>query len=156
MNADHEVMRYFRAPLTRLESDAFVDRIEAFFEDRGFGLWALELRDSGRFVGFTGLWPMPADAPGEGGIEVGWRLARRAWGSGYATEAAGAAVDLAFGPLALSELWSMTAAANERSQAVMRRLGMSLYAHRTHPTLPSGHPLSAQVVYRMARGSRPR
>lgn len=151
MNADPEVMRYFRAPLTRAESDAFVDRIEAFFDDHGVGLWALELRSSGQFIGFTGLWPMPDDAPGAGGLEVGWRLARGAWGVGYATEAARAAVDLALGPLGRPELWSMTAAANERSQAVMRRLGMSFHARHTHPSLPAGHPLKAQVVYRLGR-----
>jgi RimJ/RimL family protein N-acetyltransferase len=151
MNADPEVMRYFRASLTQAESDAFVDRIEATFATQGFGLWALELRASGDFIGFTGLWPMPPDAPGAGGIEVGWRLARPAWGHGYATEAARAAVVVAFGDLGLAELWSTTAASNEASRAVMRRLGMSFHSDHVHPALPPGHPLRPQVVYRLQR-----
>ncbi|HYY09315.1 MAG TPA: GNAT family N-acetyltransferase [Kineosporiaceae bacterium] len=151
MNADPEVMRYFTAPLSRRESDRFVDRIEAVFGERGVGLWALEVRETGLFIGFTGLWPMPADAPGAGGTEIGWRLARHAWGAGYATEAARVVVDLAFGPLDLPELYSMTALANERSQAVMRRLGFTRFADHANPALPPEHRLHAQVVYRLRR-----
>ena len=76
MNADPEVMRYFPTPLTRGESDALVERIERRFELEGFGLWALEVAGTGEFVGFTGLNPMPPGLPGEGGTELGWRLAR--------------------------------------------------------------------------------
>ena len=155
MNADPEVMRHFPAGLDREGSDALVDRIEAGFEARGFGLWALEELETGAFLGFTGLHPMPADVPGAGGVEVGWRLARRAWHRGYATEAARVAVDLAFGPIGLPELWSMTAVTNEPSQAVMRRLGMARHAFFDHPGLPAGHPVQAQVVHHLARPTQP-
>ena len=148
LNADPEVMRHFPAPLSRAESDALVDRIEARFEEQGFGLWALEPA-GGEVVGFTGLNPMPAGIPGGDGMEVGWRLARHAWGRGYATEAARAAVDLAFGPLRLPELWSMTAVTNEASQAVMRRLGMTRHAFFDHPTLPADDPRHRQVVHHL-------
>lgn len=154
MNADPEVMRHFPAPLGRAESDSLADRIEAGFQERGFGLWALEVRATGEFVGFTGLNPMPEGVPGAGGMEVGWRLARPVWRRGYATEAATAAVDLAFGPLGLPELWSMTAVTNEPSQAVMRRLGMTLYTRFDHPCVPPGHPLRAHVAYRLVSPGR--
>jgi RimJ/RimL family protein N-acetyltransferase len=144
-------MRHFPAPLTRAESDAFVDRIEESFEARGVGLWALELRASGEFLGFTGLWPVPAYAPGAGGSEVGWRLARQAWGHGYATEGARAVVDAAFGPLGIAELWSLTATTNHRSQAVMLRLGMTFHSLYDHPKLPPGHPIRPQVAYHLPR-----
>jgi RimJ/RimL family protein N-acetyltransferase len=178
MNADPEVMRYFPAPLDRAASDALVDRIEDLFGRQGFGLWALEVAgpepaspepagpepagpesastepaSTGEFIGFTGLNPMPPGVPGAGGLEVGWRLARHAWHHGYATEAALAAAGVAFEGAGLAEIWSMTAAANVPSQAVMRRLGMTLHTRFDHPAIEAGHPLRPHVAYRLARSS---
>lgn len=147
MNADPDVMRYFPAPLDQAASDAFVDRIEARFESDGYGLWALEVVGTGAFIGFTGLNPMPDGVPGAGGTEVGWRLARSAWGQGYATEAARAALDVA-ADAGLSEVWSMTAELNLPSQAVMRRLGLELHGRFDHPAVPEGHPVRPHVLYR--------
>jgi RimJ/RimL family protein N-acetyltransferase len=84
-------------------------------------------------------------------MEVGWRLARHAWHHGYATEAAAAAAGVAFQGAGLAEIWSMTAAANEPSQAVMRRLGMTLHARFDHPGVEAGHPLRLHVAYRLLR-----
>lgn len=149
MNADPEVMRYFPTPLTRGESDALVERIERRFELEGFGLWALEVADTGEFVGFTGLNPMPPGLPGEGGTELGWRLARSAWGRGHATEAGRAALAVAFGEVGLDAVWSLTAAVNERSIAVMERLGMTHVASVDHPQVAAGSPLRPHVLYRL-------
>ena len=151
MNADPVVMRYFPAVLDRAASDASIDKMEALFDRQGFGLWALELAGTGEFLGFTGLNPMPAGVPGTGGMEVGWRLARRAWHCGYATEAAAAAVGVAFDGAGLEELWSMTAVLNMPSQAVMRRIGMTPYADFEHPRIERGHRLRPHVVFRLRR-----
>jgi RimJ/RimL family protein N-acetyltransferase len=151
MNADPEVMRYFPAALDRAASDEYLDRIEALFQRQGFGLWALQDLATGRFLGFTGLNPMPRGVPGAGGMEVGWRLARHAWHQGFATEAAAAAVGVGFDGAGLAEIWSMTAVLNEPSQAVMRRLGMTLYGHFDHPRIEVGHPIRPHVVFRLAR-----
>lgn len=147
MNADPQVMRHFPAPLDRAASDTFLDRIEARFEEQGYGLWALEVVDGPGFVGFTGLNPMPDGVPGAGGVEVGWRLARSAWGNGYATEAARAALDVARAA-GLTEVWSMTAVTNLPSQAVMRRIGLRRHGTFEHPAVPVGHPVRPHVVYR--------
>jgi RimJ/RimL family protein N-acetyltransferase len=147
MNADPEVMRYFRAPLDRTASDALVDTIESRFESQGYGLWALERLADGAFLGFAGLNPMPLATPGAGGMEVGWRLARHAWGAGYATEAGAEALRVAFGPVGLDQVWSITAVANVKSQAVMRRLGLVEHSRYRHPDLPGEHELSDQVAY---------
>ena len=88
LNADPEVMRHLREPMTREESDAFAARIEEHLETDGYGLWAVEVRETGAFVGFTGLARQTFEAPFNPSVEVGWRLAREAWGHGYATEAA--------------------------------------------------------------------
>src|ERR1700753_3123051 len=87
MNADPDVMRYFVVPLNRAQSDDFIDRIEVHFDTYGWGLWALERRDTGDFIGFTGLWSATFEAPFTPAIEVGWRLRKSAWGHGFATEA---------------------------------------------------------------------
>jgi RimJ/RimL family protein N-acetyltransferase len=150
LNADPETMRFFPATLDRIASDAFVDRIESRFEQQGYGLWALEVTDTGSFIGFTGLNPMPDDVPGAGGTEVGWRLARHAWHRGYATEAARAALDVAFGAVGIKEIWSMTAVLNEPSQALMRRLGLTEVARFDHPGVPAGNPLRPHVTYHLA------
>jgi RimJ/RimL family protein N-acetyltransferase len=151
MNADPAVMRYFPATLDRAASDASIDRIEELFDAQGFGLWALEIADTGMFIGFTGLNPMPPGVPSAGGMEVGWRLAEHAWHQGYATEAARAAVSVGFGGAGLGQIWSMTAVLNEPSQAVMRRLGMTRCAHFDHPRIAAGHPLCRHVLYRLDR-----
>jgi RimJ/RimL family protein N-acetyltransferase len=150
LNADPQTLVFFPSTLTRAESDALVDRIEARFEVHGYGLWALEIRETGQFIGFTGLAPMPDDVPGAGGTEIGWRLARPAWHRGYATEAAIAARDVAFTGADLAELWSMTAVLNTPSQAVMRRIGMTEAARFEHPRIPDGSPLKPHVVYYLA------
>lgn len=152
MNADSEVMEFFPAPLSRAESDDLVDRIEAGFERDGFGLWALEPRGGG-FIGFTGLARPEFEAHFTPAVEVGWRLARPAWGRGYATEAGRAALEFAFGPAALEEVVSFTSAGNARSRAVMERLGMTRDPAEDfdHPGIPVGDPLRRHVLYRLRR-----
>jgi RimJ/RimL family protein N-acetyltransferase len=152
LNADPEVMEYFAAPLSRAESDRLVDRIEAGFEADGFGFWALEVRSSGTFIGFTGLSVVSFDVPFAPTVEIGWRLARPAWGHGYATEAARASLDHGFGDLGLDEVVAFTYRGNDRSRAVMERLGMG---HEetddfVHPALV-GHRLAPHVLYRVSR-----
>ena len=109
MNADPEVMRYFVTPLTKSESDAFAARIEAGMAADDFGLWAVELCAGPAFIGFAGIWRLSAKNPHAGKVEVGWRLDRSAWGNGYATEAARAAMTYGFEVVGLREIVSMTA-----------------------------------------------
>ncbi len=145
-------MEHFPALLTRRESDELVGRIEAGLEANGFGIWALELRDGGEFIGFAGLNVPNFEAPFMPAVEVGWRLARRAWGQGYATEAGRAALDFGFGQVGLTEIVSLTSVGNERSRAVMERLGMTRDPADDfdHPTVPAGRPLRRHVLYRIA------
>ena len=151
MNADPEVMEFFVAPLTREESDAFVDRIEAGFAEHGFGVWAVEEISTGAFIGFAGLLHQTFEASFTPAFEVGYRLARHAWGHGYATEAAREAVRFGFEHVGLVEIVSMTAVANVRSRAVMEKLGMThdLADDFDHPRVPDGHPLKRHVLYRL-------
>jgi ribosomal-protein-alanine N-acetyltransferase len=143
MNADPAVMAQFPAPLSRQESDAFLDRIEAHFDEHGYGLWAVEAE--GALLGFTGL-QWTEGLPCSPALEVGWRLVRDAWGHGYATEAATAA--LGVGLARAGSVVSVTAVTNERSWRVMERLGMRREGIFDHPRVPEGHPLRPHYLYR--------
>ena len=153
LNADPRVMRYFPKPLDRAESDAAAARIRARLSERSFGLWAVEVPGVADFIGYVGLAEPEFQAHFAPCVEVGWRLASDYWGRGYATEAAGAALAHAFGPLGLDEVVSFTVPANSRSRSVMERLGMrrSPGDDFEHPHLPVGHPLRRHVLYRLRR-----
>ena len=127
INTDPGVMRHLGgAPLTRAQSDDLVDRIEAHWEEWGYGLCAVEPKESPRLIGFIGLGhhrALPTD------VEIGWRLASDAWGRGLATEGATAARDWAFGALRIERLVSITLPENVASWRVMEKLGMTLWRH---------------------------
>ncbi|WP_329621328.1 GNAT family N-acetyltransferase [Streptomyces sp. NBC_01255] len=148
MNADPEVRRYLGEPLTREQSDAVVAGMRAAFDERGFGWWALEVRETGEFVGRVGLDVIGEDMPFPG-VDIGWRLVRSAWGHGYATEAAVACLAFGFETLGLREVLASTTVDNVRSQAVMRRIGMTRDPADDFedPSVPEG-PLRRCVLYR--------
>ncbi|MEU1389622.1 MULTISPECIES: GNAT family N-acetyltransferase [unclassified Nonomuraea] len=153
MNADPEVREHLGDLLTREQSDASVSRFQAEFDQRGYGWWAVEVEATGEFIGFAGLDEVDDHMPFTG-VEIGWRLARSAWGQGYATEAALTVLAHGFDALELPEILAVTTATNLRSQAVMRRIGMTRdpaddFDDRTEPE----GPLRPNVLYRIARST---
>ena len=124
MNADPLVMEHFPRVLSRDESDALADRIEAHFERHGFGLWATEVRGSAPFAGFVGLAVPSFEAPFTPCVEVGWRLSREHWGRGYATELARALVRKAFTELGAVCLVASVMIANQGSIRVLEKAGL--------------------------------
>jgi len=151
LNGDPETMRFFPAPLTRAESDAFAEHVRRRLEAEGWGLWAVEAPGVADFVGFVGLARPSFEAHFTPAVEVGWRLAREHWGKGYATEAARAAVAHGFGELGLDEIVSFTSRLNVPSIRVMERIGMTHDPADDfeHPRVPAGHPLRPHVLYRL-------
>ena len=151
MNADPEVMTYMSRSLDRSGSDLFMARIQDHWDAHGFGLWAIERPNDGAFLGFAGLSAPAFEAPFTPAVEVGWRLARTAWGHGYATEAGAAALDHGFEALGLAEIVSFTAVGNDRSRRVMERLGMTHdpVDDFDYPLVPPGHIVHRQVLYRL-------
>jgi RimJ/RimL family protein N-acetyltransferase len=150
LSTDPKVMEFLPSPLTRAQSDEFADYIERHFQERGYGLWAVEEIGGAPFIGFVGLNYTRFPAPFTPCTEVGWRLAAEFWGRGYATEAGRAAIQFGFESLRLPEIVSFTTVTHLKSRAVMERLDM----HRdpkddfAHPSLPEGHPLRNHVLYR--------
>ena len=133
LNADPEVTRYLNGPMRRDESDDLIARIRAHWEDHDFGLYAVEVKETGAFAGFVGL-AIPSFLPDVlPAVEVGWRLAREHWGQGYATEAARASMRLGFDELGLLQIISIIHPENAASVRVAERLGMTRGRDRTHP-----------------------
>jgi ribosomal-protein-alanine N-acetyltransferase len=153
LNSDPRVMEFFSRPLDRAESDAFLARNQAGIDADGYGLYALEVKASGRFIGYVGLARPTFAAHFTPAIEIGWRLEREAWGEGYATEAARAVVDHAFRDLGIDALVSFTADWNRPSRRVMEKLGMTRDPAEDflHPRLPADHKLARHVLYRLKR-----
>jgi RimJ/RimL family protein N-acetyltransferase len=153
MNADPKVMEFLPKGLDSEESDALVVRIERHFDERGFGLMAMELKESGEFIGFVGLSVPQFEAPFMPAVEIGWRLAADYWGKGLATEAARKTLRFAFEEVGLEEVVSFTVPVNLRSRRVMEKIGMTHdpLEDFDHPQLPVGHPLRRHVLYRLGR-----
>ena len=153
LNADPVVMEHFPSTMTREESDAYIDRVAALIDERGWGTWAVEVAASGEFIGFVGLNEPRFEAHFTPAVEIGWRLGRNAWGHGYATEAARAVLAYAFEELELDEVVSFTTVENHRSRRVMERIGMT-----RDPADDFEHPnvtverVRPHVLYRLARG----
>jgi RimJ/RimL family protein N-acetyltransferase len=151
MNEDPEVMKYFPGPLTRQQSAGWAENCRQLLEKQGWGLWAVEVRESAEFIGFVGLHRPTIDLPFNPCVEIGWRLKRSAWGNGYATEAAKACLRTGFEHIELQEIVSFTAIVNTPSSAVMERIGMTRDADCfEHPSVPPGHLLREHCVYRLS------
>jgi RimJ/RimL family protein N-acetyltransferase len=152
MNQDPAVMEFLQGRQSPAVSNTFIDRVEAHWDDHGWGLWAIEVPGIAPFVGFTGLWPA-THVLGYESREVGWRLARAHWGKGYATEAAREALRFGFSDIGFDEIVSFTVPANLRSRAVMERIGLAYVdgADFDHPRVDAvAYPhIVRHVLYRL-------
>jgi RimJ/RimL family protein N-acetyltransferase len=154
INSDEQVMAFFPFRRDRAQSEEFMERVRTAINERGYGFFALELKQTGEPIGFAGISPtdiVPA-IPGEC-IEIGWRLAGRFWGNGYATEAAEKLLEFGFDRLGLDEIVSFAVWNNHASTAIMRRIGMRRDpgGDFDHPNVPETHPqLKRHVLYRLA------
>lgn len=153
MSADPEVMQYLMGLLSRELCVRVIARIDEHFAASHFGLWAIERKADAAFLGLAGLQHVNFEAPFTPAVEVGWRLRRDAWGQGYAFEAAAAAIDDGFARIHLDRIVAFTVPANQRSQALMQRLGMQRDPDHdfAHPRLPGNHPLSGHWLFRLSR-----
>ncbi|HVZ24908.1 MAG TPA: GNAT family N-acetyltransferase [Sediminibacterium sp.] len=150
INADPAVMQYFPAVLSREESDQHAHRLQQQLAAKGYGVWALVYKAENRFIGFTGLhepsfpaWFIPC-------TEIGWRLDKKYWNRGLASEAAKACIDFARNHTFLKEIWSFTAVQNSRSEKLMQRIHMQPKGRFLHPGVPEGHWLQEHVLYHLA------
>jgi len=147
-------MEHFPSTHDARQSRELMERAQEQIDRQGYGFWAVEIQASGVFAGFVGISDVSDSrlsfAPA---VEVGWRLAREFWGKSIAFEAAAASIGLGFERLDLGEIVAYTAAGNERSRALMERLGMRRDPAEDflHPALAEGHRVAPHVIYRLTR-----
>ena len=145
LNSDESVMATIGPPMSRGESDGFMNRIEQHFDQYGYGLWCMDL--DGDPIGFTGLFhPWFRD-----GVEIGWRVRSAFWGRGFAPEAAREVLRFGFEDAGFDEIISFTAVSNVNSRRVMDKIGLGRDpdADFDHPGVPDGNPLRRHVLYRL-------
>lgn len=157
INGDARVAEFLGQTLSAGQTAEMVARIKTAFAEHGFGSWAVQIKSTGQFVGFTGLSIPKFEAAFTPCVEVGWRLAFDHWGRGFATEAAKAAIHFGFDQVGLTEIISFTTVANTRSIRVMEKLGMTRDPKDDfdHPNLPENHPIRPHVLYRLRKTDWP-
>ncbi|NKI24366.1 GNAT family N-acetyltransferase [Paenibacillus dendritiformis] len=147
LNADEQVMRYFPKTLSSEETREFYHAILAEFTERGYGLYAVEVKENKEFIGLIGFHRATFEADFTPCIEIGWRLKKEAWGKGYATEGAAACLQYGFNELGFRDVYSFTAKINKPSQNVMQKIGMSFIKSFNHPKVEAGSPLKEHVLF---------
>lgn len=146
MNSDDEVMTYFPNKLDQATSDAFLNRIIQGYQDNGFGLYAVELKECQTPIGFIGLSKPSFEMDFTPCVEIGWRLHKNFWHKGYATEGALELLKYAFEQIGLDRVYSFTALINKPSIQVMERIGMTYVKSFNHPKVKNS-PLEEHVLY---------
>ena len=149
INGDKEVMAYLPKCLSLEETVQFYNRIIAEHNAFGYGLYAVETKSDGLFIGYVGFHHFDFDAEFSPGVEIGWRLAKEFWNQGYATEAAKACLDYARRNRLFNEIYSFTAVCNYRSERVMQKTGMERVGLFSHPALPEEHLLKSHILYKL-------
>ena len=157
INQDPLVMAHFPALQDAQTTQRLIDNARRHFDQHGYGLYAVERRDTGEFIGFIGCQVVGFEASFAPATEIAWRLASAYWGNGFATEGARAVLRDAFQRLALPEVVSFTAATNTRSIRVMQKIGLihDMTGDFEHPRLEPNSPLCRHVLYRLRREQWP-
>lgn len=154
MNQDRDVRRYFPSLNTPEESIEYARVAQKCIVDRGFGLFAIERKDTNEFIGFTGIHVLEADDSLEFDflpcIEIGWRLAKKHWNRGYATEATRGVLKFVERQTDIKEVYAFTAARNIPSINIMEKIGMEPLENFDHPDIIEGHSLKPHVLYKIS------
>lgn len=148
LNADEEVMTYFPGIQSRRQTSGFIARMQEMYDARGYCYFATETLADGKLIGFIGLAWQTYELSFAPCVDMGWRLARSAWGRGYATEGAKRCLAYAFETLGLSEVFALAPEVNIPSVSVMQKSGMQYYTAFRHPVLKEYPRLETCVCYR--------
>lgn len=135
INSDTDVMRHFPKPLTQNETADFIVRLQNHYEKNGYNYFATEILATGELIGFIGLAFQEYVSELTPATDIGWRLKKTAWGKGYATEGAKRCLEYAFNELGLKRIVTTCTIENEKSENVMRKIGMFRKGEFKHPKL---------------------
>lgn len=151
LNADPQVMEFFPRTYSANESARQIERFQRMTEIHGYAPYAVDRLDTQALIGFIGFMHTDFPASFTPCTEIGWRLAREAWGQGYATEGAMACLQYGWKTLELEEIYSFTAVVNQRSERVMQKIGMEAKGHFEHPKIEEGSVLRPHVLYQITK-----
>lgn len=153
IDQDPLVCKYLLGIGNRDATAAGVQRMMKHYQEHGFSLYAVELKETGEMIGFLGLSIPSFKAHFTPAVEIGWRLASQHWNKGYATEGAKAVIDYAFNQLGLNEIVSFCLVNNQASRRVMEKIGLHRNAQDDfeRSDLPEGSPLRPHVLYRLSK-----
>lgn len=150
MNANRQVRRFFPSILSYRRSELDMQAMQNNLQREGIGLFAVELKESGEWIGFVGLNYLPKNSKYPFKelpfYEIGWRLIPEVWDNGIATEGAKAVLEYA-AKKGIDEVYSLAAAENTASRRVMDKIGMQHFDDFELPTISKIHPLRQQVRY---------
>lgn len=151
INANKNVMEFFPNVLSADETKAFILRMQSQFNDLGFSYFAVDVLETGEFIGFIGLSKQTYPAPFTPCIDIGWRLDEKHWNKGYATEGAKASLNYAFNHLQLQEIVAVCPKINRNSEKVMQKLGMQKVLEFNHVNLTAFPALENCVCYKIKK-----
>lgn len=151
INADPEIMKFFPKTQTTEETQSFIERMQKQFTEFGYCYFAVELLADSEFIGFIGIAYQTYQADYTPCTDIGWRLSKKHWGKGYATEGAKRCLEYAFQNLGLIKIFSIAPKTNENSEAVMTKIGMSKVKEFDHPLLLDNNRLKVCVLYEIER-----
>jgi len=148
MCKDELVMEHFPKPLSEEETLGLISRLDNHFKKHGYCYFALDLTETSEFIGFTGFAKQTWVSDFTPCVDIGWRFKRSAWGKGYATEAAGACLEVAYSKFGLEEVLAFTTDTNVASQKVMKKIGMQYTGTVQHPAIINDARFNHCVVYK--------
>jgi len=147
LNQEEEVMRYFLQKKTAQESEEMLHKLQGDIAANGFGVFAVEEKETHQFIGFIGLNRFDFETDFAPGVEIAWRLLPEFWNKGYATEGAKACIAYAKSNLELDKLYAFTVVQNKASEQVMLKIGMKYQKNFNHPLVPKDHELVEHKLY---------
>lgn len=135
INSDPKVMEHFPAIPTQKQTDEFIDRMKTQFSENGFCYFAVDKLENNEFIGFIGIAKQTFESDFTPCVDIGWRLAQAEWGKGFATEGAKKCLEYAFDKIGLKNIKSICPKTNDKSEKVMKKIGMKKIINFNHPLL---------------------
>lgn len=148
INLDPRVMEFFPSTQNKEQTEAFIKRMQKSFHEKSYCYYAVDELESG-LIGFIGFMDKDFVSDFTPAVDIGWRLATAHWNKGYAFEGAAACMEHGFKTLRLDKVISIAPKINERSEKIMKRLGMTKKGELKHPDLAAHPILETCVVYEL-------
>ena len=151
INSNSKVMAFFPSTPNTEQTEQFINRMQKQYLEKGFCYFAVDTLENNEFIGFIGISEQNFKSDFTPCVDIGWRLAEKEWGKGYATEGAKKCLDFAFNDIGLKTIKSICQKINDKSERVMEKLGMKKIHTFNHPLLKEYKTLESCVLYEIER-----